>query len=90
MDFNFYYSQRHASSDGVTTDQSAKDSAQVLATYNTMFDAVHNGNRAPMILGNRFEAWNNNAYTNASATSSWPNADSRTSNASRSGTSSPG
>jgi hypothetical protein len=65
MDFNFYYSQRHASSDGVTTDQSAKDSAQVLATYNAMFDAVHTGNRAPMILGNHFEAWNNNAYTNA-------------------------
>ncbi len=64
MDFNYYYSQRH-SSIGVTPDQSAKDSAQVLATYNAMFDAVHSGNRAPMILGNHFEAWNNNAYTKA-------------------------
>ncbi len=65
MDYNFYYSQRHASSDGVTPAQSAKDSAQVLATYNAMFDAVHTGNRAPLILGNHFEAWNNNAYTKA-------------------------
>jgi len=65
MDFNYYYSQRHNSSIGVTPDQSAKDSAQVLATYNAMFDAVHSGNRAPMILGNHFEAWNNNAYTKA-------------------------
>lgn len=65
MDFNYYYSQRHSSSVGISADQSAKDSAQVLATYNTMFDAVHSGNRAPMILGNHFEAWNNNAYTKA-------------------------
>ena len=65
MDYNFWYSQRHNSSDGVTPAQSAQDSAQVLATYNAMFDAVHDGNRAPLILGNHFEAWNNNAYTNA-------------------------
>ncbi len=37
----------------------------MLATYNAMFDAVHGGNRAPLILGNHFEAWNNNAYTTA-------------------------
>jgi len=65
MDYNFWYSQRHNSSDGVTPAQSAQDSAQVLATYNAMFDAVHGGNRAPLILGNHFEAWNNNAYTTA-------------------------
>jgi len=65
MDYNFWYSQRHNESTGVTLDQSAQDSAQVLATYNAMFDAVNNGNRAPLILGNHFEAWNNNAYTTA-------------------------
>ena len=65
MDYNFYYSQRNASSDGVTPDQSAGDSAQVQATYNDMYNATFNGNRAPLILGNHFNAWNNNAYETA-------------------------
>ncbi len=65
MDYNFYYTQRNASSDGVTPEQSAADQAQVLATYNDMYNATYNGNRAPLILGNHFNAWNNNAYENA-------------------------
>lgn len=65
MDYNFYYSQREASSDGVTQAESDADSAQVLATYNDMYNATFNGNRAPLILGNHFNAWNNNAYEKA-------------------------
>ncbi len=65
MDYNFYYAQRNASSTGVTPDQSAMDSAQVQATYQDMYNATYNGDRAPLILGNHFNAWNNNAYTNA-------------------------
>ena len=90
MDYNFWYSQRHNSSDGVTPAQSAQDSAQVLATYNAMFDAVHDGNRAPLILGNHFEAWNNNAYTNALGNFVLAKCGQPDVNVSRSGTSSPG
>lgn len=65
MDYNFYYSQRNASSNGVTAAQSAADSAQVQATYQDMYNATFKGNRAPLILGNHFNAWNNNAYSDA-------------------------
>ena len=65
MDYNFYYTQRNASSTGVTPEQSAADSAQVKATYEDMFKATYNGNRAPLILGNHFNEWNNNAYSDA-------------------------
>ncbi len=65
MDYNFYYTQRQADSTGVTPDQSAADSEQVYQTYNDMFNATFNGNRAPLVLGNHFNAWNNNAYEEA-------------------------
>lgn len=65
MDYNFYYTQRNASSEGVTAEQSAADAAQVQATYQDMYAATVAGNRAPLILGNHFNAWNNNAYTEA-------------------------
>ncbi len=65
MDYNFYYSQENASSNGVPPDKSAADSAQVRATYQDMYDATYHGNRAPLILGNHFNAWNNNAYSDA-------------------------
>lgn len=65
MDYNFYYSQRNASSSGVSSDQSVSDSAQVQATYQDMYNATYNGNRAPLVLGNHFNAWNNNAYSDA-------------------------
>ena len=35
------------------------------ATYDDMFNATFNGNRAPLVLGNHFNAWNNNAYETA-------------------------
>jgi len=65
MDYNFYYSQRGATSKGVTPVQSAADSAQVQATYQDMYNATTAGSRAPLILGNHFNDWNNNAYTTA-------------------------
>jgi hypothetical protein len=64
MDYNFWYTQEQASSD-VSPAQSKKDSEQVQQTYQNMFDAAYQGNRAPLILGNHFEDWNNNAYTEA-------------------------
>jgi hypothetical protein len=48
-----------------TPAQSAADSAQVQATYQDMYNATTAGNRAPLILGNHFNDWNNNAYTTA-------------------------
>ena len=65
MDYNFYYTQRKASSDGVTPEQSRSDSAQVQATYQDMYNAAFSGNRAPLVLGNHFNSWNNNAYSDA-------------------------
>ena len=65
MDYNFYFTQRNASSSGVTPEQSAADAAQVKATYDDMYNATFNGNRAPLILGNHFNEWNNNAYETA-------------------------
>ncbi|MGI8414774.1 MAG: hypothetical protein ACR2P2_00910 [Nakamurella sp.] len=65
MDYNFYYSQEKASSKGVTPAQSKIDSQQVLDTYKDMYNDTYNGNRAPLILGNHLNEWNNNAYADA-------------------------
>jgi len=65
MDYNFYFAQRNGISDGVTPAQSAADAAVVSATYQDMYQATYNGNRAPLILGNHFNSWNNNAYSDA-------------------------
>lgn len=66
MDYNFWYTQEGASSD-VSPQKSQQDADQVTQTYMNMYDATFNGNRAPIILGNHFESWNNNAYTKALA-----------------------
>ena len=63
MDYNFYFSQTGVKAG--TPEQSAADSAQVKATYDDMFSATFNGNRAPLVLGNHFNSWNNNAYSDA-------------------------
>ncbi len=65
MDYNFYYTQRQASSKGVSQAESDGDSVQVQQTYQDMYNAAINGNRAPLILGNHFNEWNNNAYETA-------------------------
>lgn len=64
MDYNFWYSQNGASSNS-TPEQSKQDSQQVLDTYRDMLSATFNGNRAPLILGNHFNSWNNGAYSDA-------------------------
>jgi hypothetical protein len=67
MDYNFYYRQRQASSAGVSPEQSKADSDVVLGTYRDMYHAAFVGNRAPLILGNHFNSWNNGAYQDAMA-----------------------
>ncbi|HSV66410.1 MAG TPA: polysaccharide deacetylase [Mycobacteriales bacterium] len=64
MDYNFWVQQ---TGDPPTTGDSVANSRQVLATYQRMYRAAYNGNRAPLILGNHFNSWNNNAYTQALA-----------------------
>lgn len=65
MDYNFYYKQHQAKEADAAT--AARDSQQVLQTYRDMFNATYNGNRAPLVLGNHFNSWNHNAYTQALA-----------------------
>jgi hypothetical protein len=62
MDYNFWVKQ--TGSPPSTRDPVA-DSAQVLRTYQAMYRAAYDGNRAPLVLGNHFNSWNGNAYTMA-------------------------
>jgi hypothetical protein len=68
MDYNYYFTQRGASSSGLTPEESARDGRQVLATYRDMYHAAYAGNRAPLILGNHFNDWNGGAYVDALTT----------------------
>jgi hypothetical protein len=68
MDYNYYFTQRGASSSGLTPEDSARDGRQVLATYRDMYHAAYAGNRAPLILGNHFNDWNGGAYVDALTT----------------------
>lgn len=63
MDYNYWYAQRRA--DDAAPAQAARDSAQVLATYLDLYRTAYDGNRAPLVLGNHFEDWNHNAYSDA-------------------------
>lgn len=63
MDYNFWYSQRGAQT--ASPAEAARDSQQVLDTYRDMYAATYHGNRAPLILGNHFNAWNHGAYSDA-------------------------
>lgn len=69
MDYNFWYSQEFDASTGemkdVSPTQSSKDAAQVQATYQDMLNGAMAGSHAPLLLGNHFNEWNNNAYTEA-------------------------
>jgi hypothetical protein len=66
MDYNFYFTQRGAVP-APTAEDSARDSRQVLDTYRDMYAAAYSGNRAPLVLGNHFNEWNNGAYRDALA-----------------------
>ena len=69
MDYNFYAQQEPATVDGGAAPPMAKsqaDSAQVLATYQDMLKgAMTDGVNEPIIIGNHFNEWNNNAYSDA-------------------------
>ena len=71
MDYNFYAQQEpHTVSGGAAPSvaKSKADSAQVLATYQDMLKAATtDGVHEPIIIGNHFNDWNNNAYSDAVA-----------------------
>ena len=71
MDYNFYVQQEPHTVDGgpvPTLAKSQADSAQVLATYQDMLrGAETDGVNEPLIIGNHFNDWNNNAYSDAVA-----------------------
>jgi hypothetical protein len=64
MDYNFWV--RQTGNPPSTRDPRA-NSDQVLRTYRQMYDATYRGNRAPLVLGNHFNSWNGNAYSDALA-----------------------
>ncbi len=68
MDYNYFFTQRGASSAGLSAADSARDREQVLATYRDMYAAAYHGNRAPLVLGNHFNDWNRGAYRDALST----------------------
>ncbi|MGI8868440.1 MAG: polysaccharide deacetylase [Mycobacteriales bacterium] len=63
MDYNMWYSQEQVGTPSPA--KSAQDAKVVLQTYKNMYNAAYNGNRAPLIIGNHFNNWNNGAYTEA-------------------------
>lgn len=63
MDYNMWYSQENVGTPAQA--QSDKDSRAVLQSYKNMYNAAVTGNRAPLIIGNHFNDWNNGAYTKA-------------------------
>lgn len=65
MDYNFWVKQ---TGNPPSTRDPVNDSDQVLRTYQAMYRATYDGNRAPLLLGNHFNSWNGNAYTIALAT----------------------
>jgi hypothetical protein len=69
MDYNFYAQQEPDTvlgGDAPSAAQSKIDSAQVLATYQDMLGAaMKDGVHEPIIIGNHFNDWNNNAYSDA-------------------------
>ena len=72
MDYNFYAQQEPDTVLGGAAPPAAKsraDSAQVVATYQDMLKgAMTDGVNEPIIIGNHFNDWNNNAYSDAVGT----------------------
>jgi hypothetical protein len=64
MDYNFWVSQ---TGNPPSTKDPAANSDQVLRTYRQMYQDTYDGNRAPLVLGNHFNSWNGNAYSDALA-----------------------
>jgi hypothetical protein len=64
MDYNFWVRQ---TGNPPSTRDPRGSSDQVLRTYRQMYDTTYRGNRAPLVLGNHFNSWNGNAYSQALA-----------------------
>jgi hypothetical protein len=65
MDYNFYELQSGAHEAGTAFEDRMQ--GDVEATYRNAYDALFNGNRAPLILGAHFANWNDNIYHHALA-----------------------
>ena len=64
MDYNYWFAQERATP-AASPARANADGAQVLNTYRAMYAAAYRGNRAPIVLGNHFERWNDGVYTAA-------------------------
>jgi len=63
MDYNFFDMQSHAMAGAPGLLDGYRQ--QVLATYRNAYQAVFDGNRAPLIIGHHFADWNGGIYTQA-------------------------
>ncbi|MFJ4923691.1 hypothetical protein [Streptomyces sp. NPDC088725] len=64
MDFNFLYNQSDGETDGDPA-QWATWRTQTKDAYLNGFERVFHGSRAPLFIGNHFEAWNGGIYMDA-------------------------
>lgn len=62
MDYNFWYKFNKASDQ---PGRAQEFTTMVLDTYQSMYTAAFNGNRAPLIIGNHFNNWSGNAFNPA-------------------------
>ncbi|WP_106348913.1 polysaccharide deacetylase [Antricoccus suffuscus] len=62
MDYNFWYKFNKAKDEPGRAPEFTK---MVLDTYQSMYAAALNGNRAPLVIGNHFNNWSGNAFNPA-------------------------
>ena len=62
MDYNFWYKFNKATDEPGRAPEFTKN---VLDTYQSMYAAALNGNRAPLVIGNHFNNWSGNAFNPA-------------------------
>jgi len=65
MDYNFWYQFNGATDEPA---RAAEFTAAVLDTYESMYTAAFDGNRAPLVIGNHFNNWSGNAFNPAAET----------------------
>ncbi|CAN5834337.1 hypothetical protein BH18ACT7_BH18ACT7_20910 [soil metagenome] len=62
MDYNFWVQLNDARDE---PERAAEFAAAVLETYEQMYAAAYDGNRAPLVIGNHFNNWSGNAFNPA-------------------------
>ncbi|MFT4148342.1 MAG: polysaccharide deacetylase [Micrococcaceae bacterium] len=62
MDYNFWYTFNDAVDDPSSQPELTQ---KVLATYHQVYKAVNAGNKAPIVIANHFNDWNNNSFNPA-------------------------